>query len=94
MNFPSTTGPYLSTMTPTTTDQTAAIDKDAIIASLIKQTSMLQTTVNNLEEKIKQGEAFDTTFEASKYTRTYVADHGEIPQFGMPAKHVVRCRCI
>lgn len=65
------------------------VDKDAIIASLVEQTRNLQSKVSFLEEKIKHDETFDMTFEASKYTRTYVVDFGEIPPMGMPAKHVV-----
>lgn len=51
---------------------------------------MLQSKVDSLEGKIRHGEAFDTTFEASKYSKGEVANLEEIPETGMPAKHVVR----
>lgn len=75
-------------MAPNPSDST--VDKDAIIASLVEQTRMLQSKVESLEGKIKHGEAFDTTFEASQYSRGGVATIEEIPDTGMPAKHVVR----
>ena len=70
------------------TDQ-EAIDKDALIASLVEETRKLQSTVSDLQTKIQHGEAFDTTFEASRYSRGEAASFREIPETGMPAKHVV-----
>ncbi|KAL3802921.1 hypothetical protein ACHAWO_003553 [Cyclotella atomus] len=71
----------------------SAIDKDALIASLVEETRRLQATVSNLEEKIRLGESFDTTFAASKYSSDGEGAYGEIPQTGMPAKHVVSLMC-
>jgi hypothetical protein len=74
-------------MAPNPIDST--VDKDALIASLVEETRKLQATVSNLEEKIRLGESFDTTFAASKYSSEGEGAYGEIPQTGMPAKHVV-----
>lgn len=65
------------------------IDKDAIISSLVEETRKLRATLSKLEEKIEHGEAFDTTFAASKYASLHLK-RGEIPSDGMPAKHVAR----
>ncbi len=64
------------------------LDKDAIISSLVEETRKLRATVAKLEEKIEHGEAFDTTFAASKYASRHLKRE-EIPSDGMPAKHVV-----
>ncbi|KAL7483135.1 hypothetical protein ACHAW6_008786 [Cyclotella cf. meneghiniana] len=63
------------------------LDKDAIISSLVEETQKLRATVAKLEEKIEHGEAFDTTFAASKYASRHLKRE-EIPSDGMPAKHV------
>eukprot|EP00804_Cyclotella_cryptica_P010916 CCRYP_018966-RA/>CCRYP_018966-RA protein AED:0.11 eAED:0.11 QI:102/0.87/0.77/1/1/1/9/454/601 len=64
-------------------------DKDAIITALVEETRKLRAMVSKLEEKIEHGEAFDTTFAASKYASRHLKRE-EIPSDGMPAKHVVR----
>ena len=65
------------------------VDKDSIIASLLEETNKLRAEVSKLEEKIEHGEAFETTFAASKFTSRHLKFE-EIPATGMPAKHVVR----
>lgn len=57
------------------------------VASLQRELAETRNIVKQLEKRIQHGESFDTTYAASCHARTS-HNFDEIPQRGMPAKHV------